>query len=184
MWKWFGCGNAIFRMAFRQCYINSSAWQSKLQFLTCAYILSRWLTNAHEFAALAYIAFTVNVQAIGAARVRNVQHIQETPNLFCPLHICPKSASSRPLAWSRGDTTCIAYWVLHSWLCLGTTNYSAEFPDSSWKRFLIRKKRQVQKNQHVWQPQLYQELPFSTLKIGTACTVHIFQCGSVLNGHE
>lgn len=45
-------------------------------------------------------------------------------------------------------------------------------------------KKQAQKNQHAWQPQLYQELPFSMLKIGTEFTVHSFQCGTRFSGHE
>lgn len=45
-------------------------------------------------------------------------------------------------------------------------------------------RKKARENQHAWQPQLYQELPFSMLKIGTECPVHSFQCGTVLSGHE
>lgn len=39
----------------------------------------------------------------------------------------------------------IAHLVLHPWSCLGTTNYNAEFSDSTWKIFLIREKDKPRK---------------------------------------
>lgn len=52
----------------------------------------------------------------------------------------------------------------------------------SRKNFWSGKKDESRK--HVWQPQLYLELSISVSKMGTACTVHGFQYGSVLNEHE
>lgn len=106
-WKCFGSGKAICRTVTPLHFCKWLSDHVVLQFLACVYVLPRWLTNAHEFAALAYIRFTVNVQAIGAAPVRDVQHIQETAKLFCPLYICPKPAASRPPAWQWGDMSCI-----------------------------------------------------------------------------
>lgn len=40
----------------------------------------------------------------------------------------------------------IAHWVLHPWSCLGTTNYSAEFSDSTWKILLVKEKEKPRKN--------------------------------------
>lgn len=91
-----------------------------------------------------------------------------------------------PSYMHSNEDMCHAYWTLgtSSMIVPGHHKLKSRVFKFHLENISHWEKRQGQKNQHVWQPQLYQDLPFSLLKIGTESTVHSFQCETVLSGRE